>query len=223
MSLLRFGVANKLSFCGRHCDRGKDFPQRLLRAPLPILPGTHPRPPRHRATQIMHVNSLVPRVSTCMNCFGLPRIRAAHAGPFLRCLPGTSGGQYRLVPGLHILEIVLHEQVWLDDGSVWTDRFVSGALPLAPSRAPKFRCAATRDPTLDCAHPAIRHEARFDARINPVFTGFEREFEITATRKNDPPSVSHGLPLNTNHPQPTMEPNCKAYTRRSPTALSSIL
>lgn len=47
------------------------------------------------------------------------------------------------------------------DGLVWTDRFVSGALPLAQKRAPKFRFAATRAPTLDSAHPRSRRRPRF--------------------------------------------------------------
>lgn len=87
--------------------KGESFPSGYFVRRSPFYRGCLPEPLAHRATPIMACEPLsFLGMSPSMNCFGLPRIRAAQARPFLRRLPCTSGGKYRHVTGLHVLGIV---------------------------------------------------------------------------------------------------------------------
>lgn len=60
------------------------------------------------------------------------------------------------------------------DELVWTDRFVfRGAAPRIVNGTQVSASPATRDPTIDNAHPGIRHRARFHSLNVPCLIGEE--------------------------------------------------
>jgi hypothetical protein len=125
-------------------SRGKVFPRRLLRAPPPFLLGRHPQAPHFQPRQdgSRLQSPFVPQELQLLNRHWPPRTPAVPKPtnpPALRVLGFVASGTGGLQP-----------TNWFG-----RTRLLQGAPPLALSRAPKFRVAATRDPAPDSAHPGF--------------------------------------------------------------------
>lgn len=135
---------------------GKPSPASLLRAPLPLRSGKHPQTP-----------PLQPRPadqdSDLPSCLVRPSLQPPQAPPRIPADPKPTNP-----PVLRILGFVDSGPVALQPTN-WSGRtgLFPGALPLAQSRAPKFRSPATRAPTLDSSHPGSRRRPRFHSLNDP--------------------------------------------------------